>query len=87
LLAGAFHELGIDFPGWEELGVAHEAGEFVGVGRADVDIWQCVGAVEKLGGEAEVWNGLPDKKRFSDRGVEGFAASEDGGYKLDAAGG
>lgn len=61
LLAGALDpELGDLVRARVELGVAHEAGELVGVGRADVDVRQGVGAVEEFAWEAEVWDGLPD---------------------------
>jgi hypothetical protein len=56
------------------------------IGRADVDVRQCVGAIQKLRRCAEIWHWFPDEERFGTSWVEGFPTAENGGYEVDAAG-
>ena len=53
---------------------------------AYVDVGECVGGVQELGWDAEVWDGLPYEERFVGVGVQAFAAAENRGYEGDAPG-
>jgi len=54
--------------------------------RANVNIWEGVGAVEEFRGGAEVRNRLPDEERFGTSWIQDLSPTENGGYEVDAAG-
>lgn len=54
--------------------------------RANVNVWECVGAVEEFGWGTQIRDGFPDEKRFWCRRVEGFTAGENRADEIYATG-